>query len=100
MKDQGHEVDQGQLRTPPTRPQRYMTHLLRALATILALAGATRAAEPPRWGDCRMQPSPEDPVGWRGDGNGRFPASSTRALCTRRPFAERGVCSTPYGIID
>src|ERR1035437_3316579 len=58
--------------------------IVMGLACILALPAVSRAqeaakpaAEPPRLlGDPGAQPSPEHPVGWRGDGTGHYPGAT------------------------
>ena len=58
-----------------------------ALTTVLASSCAVQAAEPPPLGDPRFQPSIESPVGWRGDGNGRFPAAEPPLVWSREAKA-------------
>ncbi|MCY3020022.1 MAG: hypothetical protein NTW87_13470 [Planctomycetota bacterium] len=58
-----------------------------ALTTVLASSCAVQAAEPPLLGDPSFQPSPERPVGWRGDGNGRFPAAEPPLVWSREAKA-------------
>jgi len=53
----------------------------KSLATLLALLAlastvcAAPATHQPQLGSVDWQPSPDHPVGWRGDGTGRFPAA-------------------------
>ena len=43
--------------------------------TAAAYAGEAPAKEKPLLGSRSFSPSPERPIGWRGDGNGRYPAA-------------------------
>ena len=62
-----------------------------ALLSLAAAATAARAAGKPSprsmalFGSVDFQPSPERPVGWRGDGTGRFPGATPPLEWYRRP---------------
>ncbi|HEX7896915.1 MAG TPA: PQQ-binding-like beta-propeller repeat protein [Planctomycetota bacterium] len=57
-----------------------------ALALLLALAGGDeKGSDRAPLGDPRFHPSAERPVGWRGDGSGRFPAATPPTEWHRRP---------------
>ena len=53
---------------------RKLTHL--SCTLTLALAGSLSAAEPPRYGAADFVPTPERPVGYRGDGSGIYPGAT------------------------
>ncbi len=51
------------------------TTVLVTCASVLALCAALLAADPAERGSLEFHPSPEHPVGWRGDGSGRYPGA-------------------------
>src|SRR5438045_739996 len=46
------------------------------------------AAPPAPLGASEFQPSPEQPVGWRGDGSGRYPGANGPLAWERKPAAD------------
>lgn len=53
-------------------------------AAIVAEEGATPASDKAPLGSPDFYPSPERPVGWRGDGSGRFPGATPPTTWSRR----------------
>ena len=55
-----------------------------ALVAILLAPVVTFAADAPPLGAPDFQPTPERPIGWRGDGSGRFPGATPPVTWSRR----------------
>jgi outer membrane protein assembly factor BamB len=51
---------------------------------IVAEEGQSRGSDKPPLGSADFYPSPERPVGWRGDGTGRFPGATPPTVWSRR----------------
>ena len=76
--------------TPAPRNRLAFILALLSLATVTATTAARAAGKPgPRsaapLGSSDFTPSPERPVGWRGDGTGRFPGATPPLEWYRRP---------------
>jgi outer membrane protein assembly factor BamB len=54
------------------------------LVCCLGCAGAADASARSTLGSAAFQPTPEHPVGWRGDGSGRFPGATPPTTWSRR----------------
>ena len=82
---------------------RTITYLL--MAALWFVPGESRSAPPPSadtlLGSPKFQPSPEHPVGWRGDSSGRFPGANPPLEWYRRPkgafFSLRVLAAKPKG---
>lgn len=60
-------------------PDRHFPATLAAVILLASLTGfvfSAQAAAPAPLGSPQFVPSPERPVGWRGDGTGRYPGAT------------------------
>jgi len=65
------------------------------LLAILSIAAAAKVDVPAPLGSVRFVPSPERPVGWRGDGSGRYPGATPPSSWERKTnangYATKGI---------
>jgi len=66
------------------------TFLFAAVTALMSLAATAPVAQAQRaplveLGSPKFQPTPQQPIGWRGDGTGRFPAATPPLEWYRRP---------------
>ena len=54
------------------------------LLGVTTLVAAPTPTAPASLGSARFQPSPEQPIGWRGDWTGRFPGATPPVVWSRR----------------
>ena len=65
-------------------------NIIRTLAYLMATAAAAPLKAPAAapLGSLQFAPSPESPLGWRGDGTGRFPGAAGPTVWERKAGAD------------